>query len=192
MSHGLSPDSCVYIPGILLEKTGLRSVTIDFFYDTPALGQLVVVSECVCPGRELTLECTVVGGFGTLWTGTAFHCPGRGDQIDLSHARFESGKATGECEMITGRSLNRTFDSPNSNFTSQLTIPLPLLNDTSNTLDGRTVECARLSDSKDVVGNHTIAYTRASNGRSMLTMHDTIMIVQFMITLQLHLLITFT
>ena len=148
--------------------------------DTPALGQLVVVNECTCPGRELRLQCTVVGGFGTLWTGTAFNCPGRSNQIDLSHARFESGEATGECGMIIGHSLNRTFDGSNSKFTSQLTINLPLLNDTSNTLDGRTVECVRSSlDTIDVVGSHAIAYSRVSSGRSMdvALYNDTIMIV---------------
>ena len=129
----------------------------------------MVVSECTCPGRELRLQCTVVGGFSTIWTGTAFNCSGRGNQIHLSHARFGSGGAIDICNsgMITGRILNRTFDGPNSIYTSQLTINLPLLNDTNNTLDGRTVECAYISDTIDVVGNHAIAYTRASNGRSM-------------------------
>ena len=114
----------------------------------------------------------MVGGFSTIWRGTAFDCLGQGNEIDLSHARFESEEQTEMCNrgMIIGRSLNRTlnFDGPNYKFTSQLTINLPLLNDTSNTLDGKAVECAHLvNDAIDVVGNHTIAYTRASNGRSM-------------------------
>ena len=61
-----------------------------------------------------------------------------------------------------GRSLNRTFDGSNYTFTSQLVIHLPL-NDTNNTLDGRTVECTR-NNMIDVIGTHTIAYGRASNG----------------------------
>ena len=86
------------MPGILLEKTGLRSVAIIFFFnDIQALGQLVAVSECTCPGRELRLQCTVVGGFSTIWTGTAFDCTGHANQIQLSHARFESGTKTGTC-----------------------------------------------------------------------------------------------
>ena len=63
--------------------------------------------------------------------------------------------------LITGHSLNGTFDGSNSTFTSQLVIHLPL-NDTNNTLDGRTVECTR--GGVDVIGNHTIAYGRASDG----------------------------
>ena len=152
--------------------------------DTPALGQLVAVSECTCPGKELRLECTVVGGFSTLWRGTAFDCIGQSNQIQLNHARFGSGTATGVCNngIIIGRNINRTFDGTNSIFTSQLTINLPLLNDTSNTLDGRTVQCAHsMSDTIDVVGIHTIAYTRVLNSRSMngALYNDTIMIVQF-------------
>ena len=124
-----------------------------------ALGQLVVLSECICPGRELRLECTVVGGFTTIWRGTAIDCPSRGNEIVLPHARFESGEVTMCSNGNFGHSLNRTFDGSNSKFTSQLTIHLPLLNDT---LDGRTVECTR--DGVDVIGNHTIAYGRASDG----------------------------
>ena len=60
---------------------------------------------------------------------------------------------------IIGHGLNRTFDDfDDSKFISQLTIHLPLLNATSNTLEGETVECIR--DGGDVIGTHTIAYTR--------------------------------
>ena len=131
-----------------------------------ALSQLVVLSGCVCPGKELRLECTVVGGFATIWRGTAFDCPGHGDEIDLHHSRFESGIAF-ECPkgMIIGRSHNRTYDGLNYTFTSQLIIHLPSLNSMSNTLEGETVLC--LHNSVTVIGNHTIAHTRVPNGRSM-------------------------
>ena len=133
-----------------------------------ALGQLVELSDCVCPGGELRLECTDVAGFGTVWKGTAFDCPGQGNEILLRHSQFDqSGGAVGECNngMIIGRSRNKTFDGLNSTFTSQLTIHLPSLNATSNTLEGRTVQCVH--DSVAVIGNHTIAYTRFPNGRSV-------------------------
>ena len=105
----------------------------------------------------------MVGGFSTIWKGMAIDCPNRFNEIILPHARFESGEVT-MCSngMITGRSLNRTFDGSNSTFTSQLVIHLPVLNDTNNTLEGRTVECTR--DGVDVIGNHTVAYGRVSNG----------------------------
>ena len=128
---------------------------------SPALGQLVVVSECVCPGRELRLQCTVVGIGSTVWKGTAFDCGRHIREIILRHTQFET--ATGVCNrgMVIGRSVDRTFDGSNSTFTSQLTINLPLLNDTNNTLDGRTIECI-YDNGVNVtnVGTHTIAYTR--------------------------------
>ena len=135
------------------------------FCDLPGQCQLVVLSECTCPGRELRLQCTVVGGFSTIWRGTAFDCLGRGNEILLRHSQFsESGLEMGECNggIIIGRGRNRTFDGlADSKFTSQLTIHLPLLNAT-NTLEGETVRCTR--DGGDVIGNHTIAYTRNLSG----------------------------
>ena len=128
----------------------------------------MVLSECTCPGRELRLGCTVVGGFSTNWRGTAFDCPGRGNQTLLRHSQFsESGLAMVECNggNIIGRDRNRTFDGfDDSKFTSQLTIHLPLLNATSNTLEGETVECTR--EDVDVIGTHTITYTRNLSGMS--------------------------
>ena len=153
----------------------------------------MVLSECACPGRELRLQCTAVGGFATVWRGTAFDCLGLGNEILLRHSQFELGRATGVCNsgMITGRNLNRTFDGPNSTFISQLKIHLPLLNAASNTLEGETVECTR--DSETVIGNHTIAYTRFSSGRSIyFIMNISIQITTQNFNMQLHLLIMFT
>ena len=125
----------------------------------------MVLSECVCPGRELRLQCTVVGGGITKWSGTAFDCSGQSNVILLRHSQFELGRATGECNngmhMIIGHNLNRTFDGPSSTFTSQLIIHLPLLNPTNNTLEGETVECIFDNGLREMtIGTHTIAYTR--------------------------------
>ena len=130
-----------------------------------ALGQLVVLSECVCPGRELRLQCTVVGGGITEWSGTAFDCLEHGNEILLRHIHFESERATvtGECNngTIIGHNLNRTFDGLNSTFTSQLIIHLPLLNATGNTLEEKTVECVYDDGlGETIIDTHTIAYTR--------------------------------
>ena len=139
------------------------------FCDLPALCQLVVLSECTCPGRELRLGCTVVGGFSTNWRGTAFDCPGRGNEILLRHSQFsESGLAMGECNhgIIIGHGRNRTFEGlTDSKFTSELTIHLPLLNATSGTLEGETVQCAHNVENVIInISTHTIAYTRNSSG----------------------------
>ena len=101
----------------------------------------------------------------TEWTGTAFDCPEaqNPNRIILRHIQFGSGEATGVCNnrMIIGRSLNRTFDGSNSTFTSQLVIHLPLLNDTNETLEGKTVECIH-DDGTTIttINTHTIVYMR--------------------------------
>ena len=135
-----------------------------------ALGQLVVLSKCVCPGRELRLECTVVGLGSTVWSGTAFDCPGQSNDIVLQHSRFES--EVGRCNngMIIGCSHNRPFDGPNSTFTSQLIIHLPSLNGTSNTLEGETVKCIYDNGTTaTIVDTHTIAYMRGGLNNSIQT-----------------------
>ena len=137
----------------------------NYVTDSIALGQLVVLSECVYPGRELRLECTVVGIGSTVWSGTAFNCPGQGNEILLRHTLFESG-VLGQCNngMISGRSHNRTFDGVNSKYTSQLIIQLPSLNATSNTLEGKTVECIHDNGmTATVIDIHTITYTSKIN-----------------------------
>jgi hypothetical protein len=116
----------------------------------------------VCPDGELRLECTVVEGANTVWKGTAFDCSTSNDEIALRHSQFESG-IVGECNngMIMGRNLNRMFDGPNSTFTSQLVIHLPLLNAAGNTLDGTTVECIHDNGHREInIGTHVIAYMR--------------------------------
>ena len=135
------------------------NIVIDF----PALGQLMVVSKCICPGRELRLECTVVGGGNTIWRGTSLDCPDQDNEILLPHAQFGSGEATRVCNnrMIIGRSLNRTFDGSNSIYISQLTIQLPLRNGTNDTLEGKTVKCIHDNGTTiTTINAHTIAYTR--------------------------------
>ena len=118
-----------------------------------ALGQLVVLSDCVCPGHELRLECTVVGGASTVWRGSAFNCIG--DRIFLRHSQFEIGISE-MCNngRIIGRSINTTSDSDGIKYISQLIIQL----DVNDTLEGRTVECVH--NDVVVIGTHTIVYTR--------------------------------
>ena len=123
----------------------------------------MVLSDCVCPGHELRLECTVVGGGVTVWTGSDFDCPrsGHDHEIVLGHSQFASG-TSGGCNngRIIGRSINTTPDSDGSKYISQLIIRL----DENGTLEGKTVECA-YDDGfvTKVIGMHTINYTRGIN-----------------------------
>ena len=117
----------------------------------------MVLSDCVCPGHELRLECTVVGKGTTIWRGSAFNCTL--NRIDLHHSQFESGTSVGECNngRIIGHSINTTSDSDGIKYISQLIIQL----DENGTLDGRTVECDFLNGTHDIIiGTRAISYTR--------------------------------
>ena len=118
----------------------------------------MVLSDCVCPGHQLRLECTVVGGGTTVWTGSALDCtPSYYNRIILRHSQFENGTSVG-CNNsgIIVRSINTTSDSDGIKYISQLIIQL----DENNTLEGRTVECFNDDGLHEIViGTHVISYT---------------------------------
>ena len=121
----------------------------------------MVLSDCVCPGHELRLECTVVGGVATVWTGSAFDCLALFNEIVLIHYRFASGTyRTCNNGRIIGRSINTTSDSDSIKYISQLIIQL----DENSTLEGRTVKCVHYNLTHDIViGTHVISYTRSKS-----------------------------
>ena len=128
--------------------------SIIYTHTYTALGQLVLLnqSDCICPGHELRLECTVVGGASTVWEGSAFSgCSN--NEIVLRHSQYEHGLAVGECNngVIVGRSIRQVGD----NYTSQLTVHLNV----NSTLRGKTVECFHDDGLHEVtVGNYKITY----------------------------------
>ena len=128
-----------------------------------ALGQLVdLLSDCVCPGHELRLQCTIVGPGFTIWKGSAFNCSP--DEIQLRHSQFESGSATGGCNngRIIARGINKTSDSDGDKFISQLTIQLGV----NDSLDGRTVECVHGNlTHRIIINTYTIHYTKGKYKR---------------------------
>ena len=95
----------------------------------------------ICPGKNLTYECSVFGkrrGM-TVWQGSAFNCTSR--EISLFHTDDATTEgAHGECGDIVGWNLRiniNTTDDNNSTgyYASQLTVPL-----SSDTI-GKTIEC---------------------------------------------------
>ena len=119
----------------------------------------MVLSDCVCPGHELMLECTVVGAGSTVWWGSAFDCPASANEISLRHSKFGSGTSQG-CNGIIGRSINTTSDSDGIKYISQLIVQL----DENDTLEGRTVECVHFNLTHEIViGVHTIIYSRGTS-----------------------------
>ena len=122
----------------------------------------MVLSDCVCPGHELRLECTVVGAGFTVWRGSAFNCSSSANRIILRHSQFEIGTSE-MCNngRIIGRSINTTSDSDGIKYISQLIIQL----DENDTLEGRTVKCVHLSGTQiigtqTIIGTHTIIVGR--------------------------------
>ena len=117
------------------------------------------IEDClICPpdidtARNLTYECTAVGSGFTTWAGSAFDCAGSGNEILLSHSRFDQpGGASGQCNG--GDIVGRSMGVENTNcYTSQLQVAY------SRSLLGRNVVCEyqNLADEIEVIGNITIA-----------------------------------
>ena len=114
----------------------------------------MVLSDCVCPGRELRLQCTVVGGVNTLWRGSALRdC--QYNEIQLQHSRFGDRSPVGECDNggIVAHGVRRV----DNNFTSELVININL--DKNSTLSGNTITCFRDGGKTLMsIGNYTITY----------------------------------
>jgi hypothetical protein len=72
--------------------------------------------DCVSPDSRycdtLTFECTVVGGSGTIWRGSAFDCENSNDEITLLHSRF-ANRTIGTCNngTIVGRDIRIDNDT---------------------------------------------------------------------------------
>ena len=123
--------------------------------------ELVLKSDCVCIGFSITYECTVTGrpGGATVWTGTAFDCPG--NEITLLHHRFppDNGPAIGECNdgAIRGRSVQVN----GSLYTSQLTVTV-----TADVI-GESIECIHdHAGGTDVIGSTNIILTTSKLKRA--------------------------
>ena len=96
---------------------------------------LLTATSCICPGRQLMYECTVVGPEiqFTVWKGNALDCSS--GEISLRHGEFmDMGHANGTCNG--GNILARITSYSGDSFTSQLIV------NTSLDLNGREIQCA--------------------------------------------------
>ena len=98
-------------------------------------------------GYTTTFQCTTTGSGVTKWRGTALHCPHLGNEIGLSHERFDDpGGTSKQCGEITGRSIKVEGD----NYISQLMVPINF------EPNGMTVECVHenlLTNAVSVIGH---------------------------------------
>ena len=107
-----------------------KVITIGLVF---CMGRGLALSQngCICPGHQVTYECTIVGGGTTVWNGSAFNCTS--DQIPLRHSQFESGTAVGVCNdgAIVAHGIRRE----NYTFISQLNVTI------EQNMIGRTIQC---------------------------------------------------
>lgn len=100
-----------------------------------------------CPGDALMYTCTIIGGGSTIWSGTAFDCESKSDEIILRHSQFVSG-TSGNCNngAITARSLGRA----DTCYSSQLNLTF------SSALNNKTIQCAYSSETIETIGEVTL------------------------------------
>ena len=110
---------------------------------------MITPESCICPGDEMTFECTIEGDAGTYWKGTALEECLQG-RILIRHSQFRSGGHTERNACgASGTAIVRTISAVNNTlFTTQLTIFA------NQWLNGRTVKCA--SDRDRVIGQSQI------------------------------------
>ena len=89
---------------------------------------MIDTPDCICPGQNVTYECTVVGGLLTVWGGSVM---GTGCEITLFH-----GYPGSYTICNNGAVVGRGVEVNNNCFTSQLTILL------TPDLNQRTIQCS--------------------------------------------------
>ena len=92
---------------------------------------LVAKDSCTCEGYNQTYECTISGGAATVWKGSAFDCPERGNEITLFH---NNNSTVGVCN--DGEITARIIRVENDTYTTQLTVNI------SSELVGQNITCA--------------------------------------------------
>ena len=120
-------------------------------------------THCICPGFNLTYECTTAmsdAGGATVWTGTAFDCPETEDQLTFVHIRDRFNDTYRGCSggAISGRGLR----VEESGYTSQVNITV------DDYMDGRSVECFYVNDmGKTLLANYSIMVTSGIHIRTI-------------------------
>ena len=112
-----------------------------------------------CPGDVLTYTCTIIGGGSTIWSGSAFDCSSKSNEIILRHSQFASGM-DGNCNggAITARSLGVVDDTC---YSSQLNLTFNL------DLNNKTVQCAYSSETIESIGVATLSIATGKSLRGI-------------------------
>ena len=94
---------------------------------------------CITEGRNISYQCTVTDTSNppirsTVWSGSAFRCPGSANEINLPHGQFDELKMSGlpSCGALRTTSLKVN----GSNYESQLSLTAAFA------LNGTTISCS--------------------------------------------------
>ena len=115
--------------------------------------RLAKLTSCTCPGYIVTYECTVMGGLGTVWRGSAFNCEISANEIVLLHSRFGLSDRDYTKTCNNGAISGYGVTVSNGFYTSQVNVTI------SRELIGKTIECAHFGGSLQAVGSLTITAT---------------------------------
>ena len=103
-------------------------------------GKIENMNDCICPGEEVTFQCTVCGEGATAWTGSLLECAG--NEITLRHSQFElESGSIGECNngAIVARSIGVTDTNGSHCYVSQLSFI------TSSDHNNKTIVCQNVT-----------------------------------------------
>ena len=106
-------------------------------------GELVLLNDCICPGYEVTYECTVCGVGATLWTGSLCDCIILLEHETLSEFRGNNnGSVTVAVHSIGDFVINGSHC-----FSSQLNV-----RNISSEMNNKTVTCFHVDGNSVTVG----------------------------------------
>ena len=115
-----------------------------------ASNELLSPTGAACPGDVLTYTCTVVGSGNTIWSGSAFDCDTKMNEIILRHSQFASSGTSGNCN--DGAIRTQSIGVVNNNcYFSQLNVTV------TSDMNGKTIQCAHSSDRVVTVGVATLS-----------------------------------
>ena len=118
------------------------------------------MDECICPGYNLTFECSILGSGATVWQGSAFDCPSTSHEILLSHSQFEGAidRCSNGAIVASGINVLPTANGDQC-YISQLNVTV------TDALRNKTVECFLDSNSQQsaVIGNATLIFTTGND-----------------------------
>ena len=102
------------------------------------------------PGDVLTYTCTINGGGNTIWSGSAFNCETKMNEIILRHSQFNVSGSSGNCNdgAIMAQSLR---DINNTCFSSQLNVTVGL------EMNNKTIQCTHSFETITTIGVATIS-----------------------------------